>query len=71
MRPDTAAAFLKRLSNPQLEDLCDRGGLPVGFPLAGLLSEPIKIVQAQRLTMVLYEIGGNYRQISRRPAASG
>ena len=63
MRPETAAAFIKRLSNPRPEDLCDRGGLPAGFPLAGLLSEPIKIVQAPRLTMVLYELGGNYRQI--------
>ena len=63
MRPDTAEAFKKRLANPAPEDLCDRGGLPVGFPLAGLLSEPIKIVQAPPLTMVLYELGGDYRQI--------
>ena len=63
MRPETAAAFIKRLSDPRPEDLCDRGGLPAGFPLAGLLSEPIKIVQAPRLTMVLYELGGDYRQI--------
>ena len=34
-----------------------------GFPLAGLLSEPIKIVQAPRLTIVLYEAGGTHRQI--------
>ena len=63
MRPDTAAAFLKGLSNPTPQALCDRGGLPMGFPFAGLLSEPIKIVQAPRLTMVLYELGGNHRQI--------
>lgn len=63
MRPDTLAAFMKRLSNPAPETLCDRGGLPAVFPLAGLLSEPIKIVQAPRLTMVLYELGGNHRQI--------
>jgi len=63
MRPDTAAAFMKGLSNPAPETLCARGGLPAGFPLAGLLSEPIKIVQAPRLTMVLYEYGGNHRQI--------
>jgi hypothetical protein len=35
----------------------------VGFPLAGLLSEPIKIVQAPRLTMVLYEVENLRRQI--------
>ncbi len=34
-----------------------------GFPLAGLLSEPIKIVQAPRLTMVLYEVENLRRQI--------
>jgi hypothetical protein len=34
-----------------------------GFPLAGLLSEPIKIVQARRLTMILYEAGNMHRQI--------
>ena len=35
----------------------------MGFPLAGLLSEPIKIVQAPRLTMVLYEVDNLHRQI--------
>jgi hypothetical protein len=34
-----------------------------GFPLAGLLSEPIKIVQAARLTMILYEVQNLRRQI--------
>jgi hypothetical protein len=34
-----------------------------GFPLAGLLSEPIKIVQAPRLTIILYEAGNLHRQI--------
>ncbi len=37
-------------------------GVP-GIPLAGLLSEPIKIVQSPRLTMVLYEAGNSHRQI--------
>ena len=45
---------MKRLSDPRPEEVCSRGGLPAGFPLAGLLSEPIKIVQAPRLTMVMY-----------------
>jgi hypothetical protein len=34
-----------------------------GFPLAGLLSEPIKIVQAPRTTIVLYEVMNLHRQI--------
>jgi hypothetical protein len=62
VRPETAKALEQRLTSPGTEDLCDPI-LHIGFPLAGLLSEPIKIVQAQRLTMVLYEVGGVFRQI--------
>ena len=62
IRPETATALEQRIAKPPLEDLCDPV-LHVGFPLAGLLSEPIKIVQAPRLTMVLYEVGGVFRQI--------
>jgi len=62
MRAETAKMLQDRLAHPPPEDLCDPV-LLVGFPLAGLLSEPIKIVQAPRLTMVLYEVGGVYRQI--------
>jgi hypothetical protein len=63
IRAETETLVEKRLASPAPEDLCAPGGVPFGFPLAGLLSEPIKIVQAPRLTMVLYEVGGNYRQI--------
>jgi hypothetical protein len=35
----------------------------IGFPRAGLLSEPIKIVQSPRLTMILYEVQNLRRQI--------
>jgi hypothetical protein len=62
-RPETANAYQQRLANPQPDDLCYESSAPAGFPLSGLLSEPIKIVQAPRVTMVLYEIGGNFRQI--------
>lgn len=34
-----------------------------GIPVAGLLSEPIKIVQAPRLTVVFYEVDNLHRQI--------
>jgi len=34
-----------------------------GFPLAGLLSEPIKIVQSAGTTLVLYEVNNLHRQI--------
>jgi hypothetical protein len=63
MRPETAKMLEERLKRPPLDDLCDASGMPAGFPLAGLLSEPIKIVQAPRVTMVLYEVGNNHRQI--------
>jgi len=61
MRPETAA-MLQRKRTDVIEGSCTGGGVP-GFPLAGLLSEPIKIVQTPRLTMVVYEAGGNHRQI--------
>jgi hypothetical protein len=35
----------------------------VGIPNADFLSEPIKIVQAPRVTMVLYEVGNLHRQV--------
>jgi len=47
---------------------CPAPGDPVfssapSFPLMGLLSEPIKIVQAPQLTMILYEAGNMHRQL--------
>jgi hypothetical protein len=62
-RPETAKEFERRIANPSSDFLCYTSSAPPGFPLLGLLSEPIKIVQAPKLTMVLYEIGGNFRQI--------
>ena len=42
-------------------DPCGAEG--VGWPLAGLVSEPIKIIQAPQETIVLYEVGNLHRQI--------
>jgi hypothetical protein len=61
LRPEA----LERMRNPapaHLRDACTPG-FSFGFPLAGLLSEPIKIVQASKLTMIVYEAGNVYRQI--------
>ncbi len=58
LRPEAAEALRRRPRNPA--NVCDGS---FGIPLAGLLSEPIKIVQAPRLTMVLYEIDNLQRQI--------
>jgi hypothetical protein len=63
LRPEAAKLFEDRVKNPPPMDNCDPTTLPFGFPLQGLLSEPIKIVQAPRLTMVLYEASASFRQI--------
>src|ERR1700757_749273 len=60
MRPEAMQLYRKRTAEEDPSRVCD-GSL--GFPLASLLSEPIKIVQAPRLTMVLYEIDNMHRQI--------
>jgi len=61
-RPETLERMRRGASRPLLSDACTPGFV-FGFPLGGLLSEPIKIVQAPRLTMVIYEAGNFYRQI--------
>lgn len=58
LRPETAAAMKRINSDPS--SVCD-GSL--GIPLAGLLSELIKIVQAPKLTILLYELDAQHRQI--------
>jgi hypothetical protein len=58
LRPEAAELLRQRGRNPS--NVC--GGI-FGIPLAGLLSEPIKIVQAPRETMILYEVDNLHRQI--------
>jgi hypothetical protein len=58
LRPEAAEKFRRRVPHPA--DVCTGA---IGIPLAGLLSEPIKIVQAPRLTMILYEVDNLHRQI--------
>jgi hypothetical protein len=60
VRPEAAEAMRRRAANSNPAEVCV--GVP-GFPLADLLSEPVKIVQAPRQTMILYEVGDYYRQI--------
>jgi len=62
LRPEIAAKFHRAPSfGPGDPALICTGVM--GFPLADLLSEPIKIAQAPRLTIVLYEAGYLHRQI--------
>jgi hypothetical protein len=60
MRPAALEALGRRQANANPANVC--AAVP-GFPLADLLSEPMKIVQAPRLTMILYEVGNLHRQI--------
>ena len=64
---ETAETLEKMKQNQALFNLegCPMGNLGGAppFPLIGLLAEPIKIVQAPRLTVVLYEAGNLYRQL--------
>jgi len=60
MRP-AAVELMKKVSFARKpEELCTENP---GIPLADLLSEPIKIVQAPRLSIILYEAGNAHRQI--------
>jgi hypothetical protein len=62
MRPEALERMRRNAARPLLTDACTPG-FSFGFPLADLLSEPIKIVQAPKLTMILYEAGNFHRQI--------
>jgi hypothetical protein len=59
MRPE-ALELLKRAAGRNPADVCM--GHP-GIPLADFLSEPMKIIQAPRITMILYEVDNIHRQI--------
>jgi hypothetical protein len=60
MRPEAAEIMRQRAANRDPANVCQD---VFGFPRAGLLSEPIKIIQAPRTTVVLYEVGNLHRQI--------
>jgi hypothetical protein len=60
LRPAAASLMRERAANDNPAAVCSD---IAGIPLAGLLSEPIKIVQAPRLTMILYEVDNLRRQI--------
>ena len=60
MLPEAAERYRKHLAEQDPSRVC-MGTL--GFPMGDLLSEPIKISQASKLTIVLYESGNYHRQI--------
>jgi hypothetical protein len=59
MRPEAADILRRRAGSNLTSGNC----LPMGLPLAGLVSEPTKIVQSPRLMVVMYESDGTVRQI--------
>jgi hypothetical protein len=59
LRPEAAEIFRRRLTGVEGREVC----LPLGIPLAGLVSEGTKIVQSPRMTVILYESDGTHRQI--------
>lgn len=63
LRPAAVELLSERRRGAGAEDAASVCTGVAGFPLAGLLSEPIKIVQAPRLTMILYEVQNLRRQI--------
>ena len=60
LRPEAAEIMRRRQAEWDPADPCADF---IGFPLAGLLSEPIKIIQSPRVTAILYEVDNLHRQI--------
>ncbi len=59
-RPPGEAFLKKRLAARDVTSVCHG---EYGWPVAGLLSEPMKIVQAPKETLVLYEIDNLRREV--------
>jgi hypothetical protein len=59
LRPE-ALAFMQQRRGAFPISICNTD---FGWPFAGMLSEPIKIVQAAKETMILYEVGNLHRQV--------
>jgi hypothetical protein len=60
LRPEAAELMRRRAAERGPQNSCEEVG---GWPRNDLLSEPIKIVQASGITMILYEVGNLHRQV--------
>jgi hypothetical protein len=60
LTPEGEAAMKRRAAQQRADNVCHG---EYGWPVAGLLAEPFKIVQAPKETMILYEVDGLHRQI--------
>lgn len=60
LRPEGEAVMKQRSAERRADNVCHG---EYGWPVAGLLAEPFKIVQAPKETMILYEVDNLRRQI--------
>jgi hypothetical protein len=60
LRPAAEAAMKRRAAERRVDNVCHG---EYGWPVAGLLAEPFKIVEAPKETMILYEVDGLHRQV--------
>jgi len=60
LTPAGEAAMKRRAAEQRVDNVCHG---EYGWPVAGLLAEPFKIVQAAKETMILYEVDGLHRQV--------
>ena len=60
LRPEAEAVMKQRAAERQVDNVCHG---EYGWPVAGMLAEPFKIVQTPKLTMILYEVDNLRRQV--------
>jgi len=60
LTPEGDAAMKRRIAERRVDNVCHG---EYGWPVAGLLAEPFKIVQAPKETMILYEVDNLHRQV--------
>jgi hypothetical protein len=60
LTPEGEALMKRKASERNVENVCHG---EYGWPVLGLLAEPIKLVQAPKETVILYEIDHEHRQI--------
>ncbi|MEP6963120.1 MAG: hypothetical protein ABI995_13655 [Acidobacteriota bacterium] len=60
LTPQGEAAMKKRAAERRVDNVCHG---EYGWPVAGLLAEPMKMVQAAHETLILYEVDNLHRQI--------
>jgi hypothetical protein len=60
LKPAAEAVMKKRFAERQVDNVCHG---EYGWPVASLLAEPMKIIQAPKETMMLYEVDNLHRQV--------